>query len=771
MRNELFMIIAIVISFIFALILAFFSKNQGEKLKWITPALPLGLFVYFASFAPKISDHSIIQDSIAFVPSLGVQLSYSIDALSLLFLLLITGVGTLVFIYSMYYLKGHDKLLRFYIFLSLFMGAMIGLVTSNNLITLFIFWELTSISSFYLIGFNNQQEASRKSAIIALSITGIGGLFLLAFAVTAGYLTGTYEISEMLHSTSVFSEGFISNFLLFFLLMAAFTKSAQFPFHFWLPGAMKAPTPVSTYLHSATMVKAGVYLLMRFSPHFLEHQYWSGTLIIIGGITMIYSAYHILFRKDMKGVLAYSTITALGILVFLIGIGTPAAITAAFVFILVHALYKAALFLITGIVDHQTGTRDISQLSGLRKVMFPVFIISFIAALSSAGFPLTFGFLGKDLIYEATLHEEQTVLLTTIAIISNSLLVFAGFIVGIKPFTGKLPVKLAKTKAPSPILWIPVAILSLGSLLFGFFSGTIDQFFVQPGVQQLTLEAPHHLKIWHGFNFIFLLSIITLALGTVMYFIWKVNHQKVLFIQKFDFVSPKHLLEQFSIVFQRISLLFSSFIQNGYLRNYVLTMMLVFTGIMAYHIFTSPLNFVNPNELLEITLNDIVVVTIMIGAIFFTVFSTSRLAAIAGLGIVGYAMCFIFVFYSAPDLAMTQFTIDTLTVILFVLVLYRLPKYLNMSNTKLRMRDGIIALSLGVMITLMILEVMNETPNKMISAFYADNSYVLAHGKNIVNVILVDFRGFDTMVEVIVLSIAAVGVFGLLKLHLKRNEK
>jgi multicomponent Na+:H+ antiporter subunit A len=200
-------------------------------------------------------------------------------------------------------------------------------------------------------------------------------------------------------------------------------------------------------------------------------------------------------------------------------------------------------------------------------------------------------------------------------------------------------------------------------------------------------------------------------------------------------------------------------------------MMLVFTGIMAYHIFTSPLNFVNPRELLEITLNDIIVVTIMIGAIFFTVFSTSRLAAIAGLGIVGYAMCFIFVFYSAPDLAMTQFTIDTLTVILFVLVLYRLPKYLNMSNTKIRIRDGVIAISLGVMITLMILEVMNETPNKMISAFYADNSYVLAHGKNIVNVILVDFRGFDTMVEVIVLSIAAVGVFGLLKLHLKRNEK
>lgn len=765
------MLIAILVSFVFALCLLFFNKKNGEKIKWITPILPLSLFIYFFSFIFRITDNEIIEGAFTFVPSLGVDLSFYVDALSLLFLLLITGIGTLVFFYSTYYLKGHNQLLRFYIFLSLFMGAMIGLVISNNLITLFIFWELTSISSFYLIGFNNKQAASRKSALTALSITGIGGLFLLAFAVLAGYLTGTYEISEMLHSTSVFAEGKISHFLLFFLLIAAFTKSAQFPFHFWLPGAMKAPTPVSTYLHSATMVKAGVYLLLRFSPHFSGNSYWSIILISFGSITMIYSAFHILFRKDMKGVLAYSTITALGILVFLIGIGTSAALTAAFVFILVHALYKAALFLITGIVDHQTGTRDISQLSGLRTVMLPVFLVAFIAALSSAGFPFTFGFLGKDLIYEATLHSEQNMLLTTVAILSNCLLVFAGFVVGIKPFLGKLPDRFKHTKAPSPILWIPAAVLSLGSLLFGIFSGVIDQLFIQPGVKQLTGQVPHHLKIWHGFNFIFLLSLITLAIGTLLYFIWIVNQKKVLFIQKFDWLSPKSLLEQFTKLFHRVSFSFSSLIQNGYLRNYVLTMMLVFTGIMAYHIFTSPLNFVNPRELLEITLNDIIVVTIMIGAIFFTVFSTSRLAAIAGLGIVGYAMCFIFVFYSAPDLAMTQFTIDTLTVILFVLVLYRLPKYLNMSNTKIRIRDGVIAISLGVMITLMILEVMNETPNKMISAFYADNSYVLAHGKNIVNVILVDFRGFDTMVEVIVLSIAAVGVFGLLKLHLKRNEK
>lgn len=765
------MLFAVLASFLFALLLFIVGKNYFDKVTWLPIMLPASLLTYFLSFLPLISSGETYKITHEWVPSLGVNFSFYVDGLSLLFSLLITGIGTLVYIYTSYYLKGHEKLLRFYAYLSIFMGAMLGLVLSNNLITLFIFWELTSISSFFLIGFNNTQEASRKSAMVALAITGFGGMTLLGFAVLAGVATGTYEITEMLTSTAAFETGPYAIILLVLLCLTAFTKSAQFPFHFWLPGAMKAPTPVSTYLHSATMVKAGVYLLFRFSPHFQNNDYWSITLITVGGITMLYAAFHTLFRTDLKGILAYSTITALGILVFLIGIGTTYALSAALVFIIVHALYKATLFLITGIIDHQTGTRDITKLGGLAKFMWPVAIAGIIAAVSSAGVPPSIGFVGKDLIYEATLHvSNNATLLTSIAVITNILMVFAGALVGIKPFFGKNKQSQKKIEKPNPILWVPPVILSVGSLLFGLFPSLLGNSLINPSLIGLGVSDISGIKLWHGFNFVLLLSMITIGVGVLIYFIWKQQHQKEKWIKKFELFSPKSIFSVIEIFFEQIGTHYTKTLQNGYLRNYVLVLMLSFTVVLGYHVFTSPLNFIHPQSLLEVEWNDITVVSIMALAILFTVFSRSRLAAIAGLGIVGYAMCFIFVFYSAPDLAMTQFTIDTLTVILFVLVLYRLPRYLNMSNTKMRIRDGIIATSLGVMITLLILEIMNETPLKDTSAFYADNSYVLAKGKNIVNVILVDFRGFDTFVEVIVLAIAAIGVFGLLKLHLKRKE-
>ena len=766
------MLFAITASFLFALLLFITGKTYFKKITWLPVLLPVGLFLYFCSFFNKVASGQSLKFIYDWVPSLDVNLTFNLDGLALLFALLITGIGALVFLYTTYYLKGHEKLMRFYAYLSIFMGAMLGLVLSNNLISLFIFWELTSISSFFLIGFKNKEKDSRKSAITALAVTGFGGMALLAFGILAGLATGTYEISEMLNSTEAFSTGTYAGLLTILLFIAAFTKSAQFPFHFWLPGAMKAPTPVSTYLHSATMVKAGIYLLFRFSPHFEANEYWTITLIIVGGFTMLYAAFHTLFRTDLKGILAYSTITALGILVFLIGLGTTYALTAALVFIIVHALYKATLFLIAGIIDHQAGTRDITKLSGLGKYMIPVALAGFIAAISSAGIPPSIGFIGKDLIYEATMHTNSyAVPLTVIAIVTNIIMVFAGALVGIKPFVGKLPNKIKTIKKPSVILWLPTVILSVGSLIFGLFPSLLGNNIISPALTNVGITNGEPLKLWHGFNIILLLSVVTIGLGVMIYFIWKQNHNKEKWIAKLELIAPKSILTYLVLLFEKIGTHYTRTIQNGYLRNYVLILMLSFTAVLAYHVFTSPLNFIHPEELLTIHWNDIAIITVMFLAILFTVFSRSRLAAIAGLGIVGYSMCFIFVFYSAPDLAMTQFTIDTLTVILFVLVLYRLPRYLRMSNFKMRIRDGLIALSLGSMITLLILEVLNETPVKKISEFYADNAYTLAKGKNIVNVILVDFRGFDTFVEVIVLAIAAIGVFGLLKLHIKRKEK
>ncbi|RZJ75802.1 MAG: Na(+)/H(+) antiporter subunit A, partial [Flavobacterium sp.] len=416
------------------------GKFFKERLSYLLCLLPLSLFIYFASYIPKVMTGNVILESTDWIPSLGVNASFRLDGLSLLFSLLITGIGFLVFLYSGSYLKGHNYLDRFYAYLCIFMSAMLGMVLSDNILLLFVFWELTSISSFFLIGFNNDSKESRKSAILSLSITGLGGFFLMAGFILISHITGTFSIQELLGSTAI-KDNALYPLVLIFIFIGAFTKSAQFPFHFWLPGAMTAPTPVSAYLHSATMVKAGIFLLARFSPILGGTAEWSYALMSIGGFTMLYAAVHSLLRTDMKAILAYSTISALGVMVFLIGIGTKEAFIALTTFVVVHALYKAALFLITGIVDHETGTRDITRLAGLKKVLLPVYIAGVLAALSSAGLPFTFGFIGKDLIYEATLNTASSIALyiTILAVATNLCLVAAGFMAGIKPFVGQLP--------------------------------------------------------------------------------------------------------------------------------------------------------------------------------------------------------------------------------------------------------------------------------------------------------------------------------------------
>ncbi|MGO2295085.1 MAG: putative monovalent cation/H+ antiporter subunit A [Psychroflexus halocasei] len=766
------MLTAILLGFLFAIFLVFTGKFFRGKFAVISSLIPISLFAYFLSFISQISNGEIITQKINWIPSFGVNLSFRLDGLALLFALMITGVGSLVFLYTSAYLKGHKYLDRFYGYLSLFMAAMLGLVLSDNLMSMFIFWELTSITSFFLIGFNNDSKASRKSALTALGITGIGGLLLLGGAVLLGYMTGTYEISEMLSQTDLIQSHPYYALAVILIFAAAFTKSAQFPFHFWLPGAMKAPTPVSTYLHSATMVKAGVYLLFRLSPVLGGSELWHTTLIVFGAITMLYSAIHILFRTDLKGILAYSTISALGILVFLIGIGTQAALIAAAVFIIVHALYKASLFLITGIIDHETKTRDITKLAGLRKVLMPVAIAGFIAALISGGVPPTLGFVGKDLIYEATLGSQYAIILTALAILTKILLFYGGFVAGVKPFTGKLPQKFEKIHMPSPLMWIPPLLMVILGLVFGFLPSLIESTFAKP-ITQVMFENPENfqLKLWHGFNTVLGLSALTLALGTVMYFVIKPSYSKENFIQKLDFIAPKDLMLKGSTAFEKFGTLWTNFFQNGYLRDYVGIIVAVIIGLVGFLLLPNYQLRLDYSSLEDITVYEIAIILMMFAAIVFTVFTNSRLAAVASMGIVGFSFSLLFLFYSAPDLAMTQFSVDTLTVILFVLVLYKLPKYLKMTKRKSRMKHGALAVLFGSLMTLLILSVLQEPKNTEISEFYADNAYKLAHGKNIVNVILVDFRGADTLIEISVLIVAALGVFGLLKLRLRPKDK
>lgn len=767
------MLEAVLLGFLFSLFLVFAGSYFRGRLAVLSSLIPLSLFIYFSTFISEIADGKVIYENHEWIPSFGVNLSFTLDGLALLFALMITGVGTLVFVYTSAYLKDHKYLDRFYGYLSLFMAAMLGLVLSDNLMTMFIFWELTSISSFYLIGFNNDKEDSRKSALIALGVTGIGGLMLLGGAVLLGDVAGTYRISEMLSSREAIADSSHYVLILFFIFSAAFTKSAQFPFHFWLPEAMKAPTPVSTYLHSATMVKAGVYLLFRMTPVLNGGEIWHTVLIVVGGITMIYSAIHIIFRTDLKGILAYSTISALGILVFLIGIGTQAALIAAAVFIVVHALYKASLFLITGIIDHETGTRDVTQLAGLRKVLLPVAIAGFIAALISGGVPPTLGFVGKDLIYESTLHfKDNAILLTIIALSTNVLLFYAGFVAGVKPFIGKLPKKFEKVHLPSPLMWVPPLIMTCAGLVFGLFPGLIETAIAKPIAMTQALQfEDFHLKLWHGFNTILALSATTLILGTVLYFVLKPKHSLENTIAKLDVIAPKTLLLNLSEGFAVFSKYWTNIFQTGYLRHYLFIIVSFLILLLGYLIFSDFSLKIDTSSLADLTIYEISILIMLLLGVLYTVFTKSRLAAVASLGVVGLSFSLLFLFYSAPDLAMTQFSVDTLTVILFVLVLYRLPKYLNLSDSRLRIKHGILSVSFGVLITLLILKVLGETKNTEVTEFYAENAYKLAKGKNIVNVILVDFRGIDTMIEISVLIVAALGVFGLLKLRLKTKDK
>jgi multicomponent Na+:H+ antiporter subunit A len=767
------MIIAVLSGFFFAALLPLLGRFARKSVPLIFSLLPIALFIFFLSSLPLIEGGNTWISHYSWIPSFGIDLSFRLDGLSMLFALMITGIGALVFTYTAYYLKGHPYLDRFYGYLSMFMASMLGVVLSDNLMSMFIFWELTSISSFFLIGFNNEEASSRKSAMTALGITGFGGLVMLAGFVLIGHAADTYSITELLTRPEVLKSHSSYTWIIVLVFVGAFTKSAQFPFHFWLPAAMKAPTPVSTYLHSATMVKAGVFLLARFTPILGDTFWWNTTLITIGAFTMLYAAIHAIFRVDLKSILAYSTISALGILVFLIGIGSEKALLGAALFILAHALYKAALFLITGIIDHQTGSRDVSKLAGLRKVMMPVAVAGFIAALSSAGFPFLIGFLSKEVMYEAGLQfGEWAFLLTAILVLTKILLFVAGFWAGIKPFSGILPNEFQKVTLPSALLWVPPLLLGTLSLLFGVFPSIIEQALIQPVVSSMTgKESPIYLALWHGFNLVLLLSVITLLLGFFLYVFLKPSEKLFNKTLKFENISPENIIETIGSYFSIFAIKWTKFFQNGYLRNYVITILAFLTILTAYRLFGGVNIYIDWKQISVITPSEIIVVVLMIISIFFAILSTSRTASIVALGVVGFANCLFFLFYSAPDLAMTQFSIDTLTVLLFMLVLVKLPKNKTFSSKRIRIRDAVLSLLFGTLIAILTLEVFEEPSSSEVSKYFADNAYLLAKGRNVVNVILVDFRGFDTMVETVVLVIAAVGVFSLMKLDLNPSKK
>ncbi|MGR3318205.1 MAG: putative monovalent cation/H+ antiporter subunit A [Candidatus Anammoxibacter sp.] len=766
------MLITVLSCFLLAIFAPLISRIGRGYTGWIIGSWPFVLFAVFINHIKQISSGDVISVSYNWIPSLGINLSFYLDGLSLLFALLITGVGGLVFIYAGKYLAGHIFLGRFYLYISLFMGSMLGLVLSDNIFTIFIFWELTSVSSYLLIGFNNEREEARNAALQALLVTGLGGLALLAGMILLGLTGNGFKLSVLLSSGDLIRNHPYYLAILILVLIAAFTKSAQVPFHFWLPGAMEAPAPVSTYLHSATMVKAGIYLLARMSPILGDTKVWFYSLVIVGMITMITGVVLALQQNDLKRILAYSTVSVLGILTMLLGVGTKLAIQAAMVFLLGHALYKGALFLIAGIIDHETGTRDIRRLGGLWKLMPVVGIAGITAAISKSGLPPTFGFIGKELFYESVIVSQWvnpllTVLLTVAAVFTSMLMFATAWISGISPFIGRddgLPKKPHKTPFG---MWIGAIILAVLGVVFGIVPGFIDHSIISPAVSAVAGRSVSvHLALWHGFNPALALSGLTIAGGFCIYYWWP-NVQKVAcrlnIIYKF---MPENLYKLSLNGLLEVAGFQTRIIQSGYQRYYLLTIFSV-TAILVWFILFKLGGIHGSIGLHTVKFYEVAFGLFILAAAVIAILSSSRLAAVAALGVVGYCISLIYVLYGAPDLAITQLLIETLTVILFVLVVYHLPRFSKVSSTGSRIRDAVVAIACGGAMTALVLKAGNIQFHQPISEYFEKNSALLAHGRNIVNVIIVDFRGFDTMGEITVLAVVGIGVYALLKLKIK----
>ncbi|WP_040576813.1 putative monovalent cation/H+ antiporter subunit A [Methylophaga lonarensis] len=766
------MLYAVLSGFILAMFAPWVQRLAGDRSGWILSLLPLSLAVYFASFLPEVSRGEVIIQQWIWLPGMDINLSFLLDGLSLLFALLISFIGTFIIIYAGSYLKGHKDLGRFFVIMLSFMASMLGLVLSDNLISLFVFWELTSITSYMLIGFDHEDESARKSALQGLFVTVGGGLALMAGLIMLGTLGGSYQISELLNSGDALLTSSLSVGMIVLILIGCFTKSAQFPFHFWLPNAMAAPTPVSAYLHSATMVKAGIYLLARLNPALAEHWLWSASLSLFGAITMFVGAYLAYSATDVKKVLAYSTVMALGTLTVLIGIGTQYALIAFASFLLAHSMYKAALFMIAGVIDHEAGTKDLTRLGGLHKAMPVTAIAALIAALSLAGLPPLFGFIAKEALFEAVLSTElYSNLLLILALLSAMLVTAIAAVIAIKPFYGELKTTpKAPHEGPLGMLAGPVVLASL-SLLFGLMPFLPDSGILTATVNSISSEPfDFYLALWHGFNLPLLLSVISLLGGIALYHFWSGNRQHIgTLTRQLSRFGPEAGYFKFmdGIVFSADWQ--TRVLQNGKMGNYMIVMIMT-TVILVGYTLLSQYGFRLTLQASDVAFYEWAIALLMVVSVLYAIQTRSRLGAVASMGVLGFTVALIFIHFSAPDLGITQVLVETLTVILLVLVLFKLPGFSRYSTRFEVIRDASVAISMGVLMTLLLLAAIDTQYFETISAFFLEASYPEAKGRNIVNVILVDFRALDTLGEIFVLAIAALGVYSMLKLRAEKNS-
>lgn len=765
------MLVTVFSGFLLSAFLPWLVKpHQGRFWGIVLALLPLGCFIYFATCLPPIIDGRKFFQYVAWLPELGINLSFGLDGLSVLFALLITGVGTLIVIYSGAYLNGNPELNRFFVYLFIFMSSMLGLVLSSNLIGLLVFWELTSLSSYLLIGFRHQSKNARMAAMKGLFINVMGGLCLLAAFVLIDIEAGTFELEVLLSQPDILGEGTSYFWILGLIFMGAFTKSAQFPFHIWLPKAMEAPAPVSAYLHSATMVKGGIYLLARLHPLLSDTAAWFVTLSSVGGVTMLMGAMQAIKQTDMKALLAYTTIMALGSMVFLLASSQINSIKAVIVFLLTHAMYKASLFMAVGDIQKRTGTHSLRVLHGLARYMPVTFGIVVIAAISMSGLPPLLGYYVKELVYEANLAAPvASHVLSAVVVLSNMMIVMLALLIVIKPFFGKKPE--GEIHEADPQMWVGGIVLSCITIFLSAVPMTLYQFIIVPAVSVIIpvhlLEAPAEMELWHGLTPSFGLSVMTLTGGVLLYFARNKIRQMATAIHAVFSYGPDYFYHRFMNGIASFADWQTRLIQCGLLRVYLL---IIFTTLVFVLIAAMRFESFFGVEILfpKFTPLSIFLALTLLSSAFATSLVRSYFTGLIFLGLFGMVMALVFLVNGAPDVAMTQVLTETLIVIVVVLNFYRektLPKF-EKDPPLSRVLNFIVAVTLGLILTICMLNIVKEPFDLFNSDYFIRNSVLLGHGRNIVNVILVDFRALDTMGEILVVAISAMGI-----VHLLRKKK
>lgn len=758
-------------------------------LKRLHPGYIALLFPVSAAFiliSAKFSGQTV--SSFSWMPRIGLNLDFHLDGFSFLFTMLITVIGTLVVFYSIHYLGRQEALGHFYCYLMLFMGAMLGVVLSDNVLALYMFWELTSISSFLLIAFWNQKEKSIQGALKSMLITVFGGLMLLGGLLTLVAITHTFSIRDMFTMQETIAQSPLFPVALCCMLLAAFTKSAQFPFHIWLPDAMEAPTPVSAYLHSATMVKAGIYLVARFTPIFAVSALWIYAVTFAGAVTLFWASFNAVKQRDLKGVLAYSTVSQLGLMMTLLGVGGISlhfqhdeifylSIAACVFHIFNHASFKGVLFMVVGIIDHETGTRDLRKLSGLLQLMPITFTAAVIGALSMAGLPPFNGFLSKEMFLSSMFDTRYTDLFNPLMVFVLLALIIVGslftFIYSVKMikdvFFGERGELLEGThEAPLPLLISPLILVTI-VVVTGLIPGILTPM-IQSASHAILNKPLHaiHIVHWHGFNPALLTTLFIIIVGSVMVYFYS-KWQRIYQLQP-EHVTFNHLYQATLKKAEEFTYLINHHIIKAGSRFHVILIFCTLIVLTAVSFILQPIDF-GQWQLADMRIYEMILLVIILIATLMVLKAKSRLFSIIMLSTIGYAIGLFFVFFNAPDLALTQLTIETISTALFLMCFYHLPKLKLYGETaRFKLSNALIAIMTGIAVTVIGLVAYGHRFYPSINDYYIKHVYDLAAGKNMVNVILVDFRGFDTLFESTVLGIAGIGIYTLIKLRYRKDD-